>query len=89
MRASLTDNNAVRFGFGQVKFGSYLCTVPDRQQRSMDDHTGHTERLWITCDSLKTDDSSAERPFIKMLSCGTVVIDKWRDLYGNEHGKIQ
>ena len=28
MRASLTDNNAVRFGFGQAEFGSYLCTVP-------------------------------------------------------------
>ena len=28
MRVSLTDNNAVRFGFGQAEFGSYLCTVP-------------------------------------------------------------
>ena len=28
MRASLTDNNAVRFGFGQAEFGSYLCTAP-------------------------------------------------------------
>ena len=34
MRASLTDNNAVRFGFGQAEFGSYLCTVPKRQLSS-------------------------------------------------------
>ena len=46
MRASLTDNNAVRFGFGQVEFGSYLCRVPNMIKSSY----RHTVQAYLGTD---------------------------------------